>query len=565
MMPKVKVCVKCDLHGQSVPYAGHGACCPYKQCMCRGCQDHDKVLAILRQERSRRKTKERNVEIRTGNLRETMREGREGRAELSGRDTLYLNSDTDDTDSLYDGKGIENKNRIDLDILKTQIKIEVNPDIYLPEEVPECVLLSNTTPPRNNSHQEITTPSTLPWSPSPSSPQHPPSPTSSRPPGKGPGYPVSSDDEPPDPEDFDDTLHGLKYQQYKGNHHLSFSSDSDMEKEPDIFRHRSSPTLSRLPGQVSGDETCSKADAEQEDHEDFDDYWHGLKYKRYRGDIPLSLGWDSEDDMEIREEGEEVSVSDLLESSVDIDEYYENLEKLQKEHEFKENEDARSQVKTSGASVGVKKLKQEEVRRGCTELHADDKVYSDILANESIRNVDAISNEKVIDKALKTETTVDEDASDSVVACEKKLSPVKVKTGREKLTVEQRVKLIEEPVKNTKSRHTGVVESDHANMLPDRFNVHQPGSVHASPHIVSPDYQEVQIPIPHHLRGLVIGRHGHFIRRIISVTGTFIFFHPVTVFCTIQGHSRGVETAIRMIHERLGVRGLNFSRDSYYP
>jgi len=72
--------------------------------------DHDKFLAIQRQERNMRKVRGRNVEIGTGNLMETTGERRECRTELSSRDTLYLNSDSDDTDSLYDGHSPETEN-----------------------------------------------------------------------------------------------------------------------------------------------------------------------------------------------------------------------------------------------------------------------------------------------------------------------------------------------------------------------------------------------------------------------------------------------------------------------
>jgi len=586
-----------------------------------------------------RKIRGRNVEMRTENLMETKEGRRECRTELSGRDTLYLNSDSDDTDSLYDGHSpdggetgninITNQNpwydysnskrkdkthfltkerltktgkffssyskahRTDSEILNTpvggkntgfpipktstRVIVEVNPDIYLPEEEEESledVLLSTTTPPRCYSPQEITTPSTLPWSPSPASPQHSSSPTSSCQPGKGPGNSVSSDDEPPDSEDFDDTVHGLKYQRYKGNHHLTFSSDSDNEMKSDIFRPRSSPTSSRPPGQGSWDETSNREEAGQ-DQEDFDDTWHGLKYKRYRGDIQLSLSWDSDDDMEIREDDkEEVSVNELLNSSDDIDEYYENIEKLQTEHEFKGNEETERGVKANAASLGGgKQIKDEVVTEGCTEEHDDEKVYSNNLADdEATKSVDAIADGKVNDKTLKIEITIEEDVSNSVVGNGKKLSPTEVKTDSGKMSVGQNVKPIDEPVstktinrKRNRNRTKQVVENDHANVLPDSVDVSPPGIGQVSPNIVSADFQEVQIPIPHHLRGLVIGRHGHFIRSIISATGTFIFFHPVTVFCTIQGNSRGVERAIRIIQERLGVGGLNFSRDFYYP
>jgi len=57
-----------------------------------------------------RKVRGRNVEIGTGNLMETRGERRECRTELSSRDTLYLNSDSDDTDSLYDGHSPETEN-----------------------------------------------------------------------------------------------------------------------------------------------------------------------------------------------------------------------------------------------------------------------------------------------------------------------------------------------------------------------------------------------------------------------------------------------------------------------
>merc|ERR1712179_280933 len=144
-----------------------------------------------------------------------------------------------------------------------------------------------------------------------------------------------------------------------------------------------------------------------------------------------------------------------------------------------------------------------------------------------------------------------------------------VKTDSEKISVGKNVKPIDEPVdtktrngKRKRSRTKKVVENDHTNVLPDSVEVSPPGIGQVSPNTVSPDYQEVQIPIPHHLRGLVIGRHGHFIRSIISATGTFIFFHPVSVFCTIQGNSRGVERAIRIIQERLCVGG---SRDFIIP
>jgi len=70
-MPKEKLCVKCDLHGQTVPFIGHSGLCPYKQCKCEECQDHDKYLAILKVERKIRKKRgvDENikVEVKTEN------------------------------------------------------------------------------------------------------------------------------------------------------------------------------------------------------------------------------------------------------------------------------------------------------------------------------------------------------------------------------------------------------------------------------------------------------------------------------------------------------------------
>jgi len=56
--------VKCDLHGHSVAIAGHAKFCPYKECKCRKCRNHDKFLAILGEERKIRKFKKTRKKVR---------------------------------------------------------------------------------------------------------------------------------------------------------------------------------------------------------------------------------------------------------------------------------------------------------------------------------------------------------------------------------------------------------------------------------------------------------------------------------------------------------------------
>ena len=52
MAPKLRRCVKCDLHGVTEEYKrSHKTVCLHRRCQCKGCQQHDQLLAILSRER----------------------------------------------------------------------------------------------------------------------------------------------------------------------------------------------------------------------------------------------------------------------------------------------------------------------------------------------------------------------------------------------------------------------------------------------------------------------------------------------------------------------------------
>jgi len=64
---KVKNCVKCELHGKTEEYNhGHKTSCPYKVCLCEGCQEHDLQLLLVSRERIRRRRARQNKEEMDG-------------------------------------------------------------------------------------------------------------------------------------------------------------------------------------------------------------------------------------------------------------------------------------------------------------------------------------------------------------------------------------------------------------------------------------------------------------------------------------------------------------------
>jgi len=64
---KVKNCVKCELHGKTEEYNhGHKTSCPYKGCLCEGCQEHDLQLLLVSRERIRRRNARQNKEEMDG-------------------------------------------------------------------------------------------------------------------------------------------------------------------------------------------------------------------------------------------------------------------------------------------------------------------------------------------------------------------------------------------------------------------------------------------------------------------------------------------------------------------
>ena len=65
-----------------------------------------------------------------------------------------------------------------------------------------------------------------------------------------------------------------------------------------------------------------------------------------------------------------------------------------------------------------------------------------------------------------------------------------------------------------------------------------------------PIYHVAQIAVPHHLRGLLVGRGGHFLRKIAEESGATVSLAG-PVYCTVQGSCEAVEVAIRIIQERL--------------
>jgi len=87
-----------------------------------------------------------------------------------------------------------------------------------------------------------------------------------------------------------------------------------------------------------------------------------------------------------------------------------------------------------------------------------------------------------------------------------------------------------------------------------RWDVPPPGLTpgQSSPPPPPPVLQVAQVPIPPHLKGLLIGIGGHFIHKLNVMSGAAVTLGPV--YCTIKGGSSGVAVARRMIADRLKQR-----------
>ena len=97
-----------------------------------------------------------------------------------------------------------------------------------------------------------------------------------------------------------------------------------------------------------------------------------------------------------------------------------------------------------------------------------------------------------------------------------------------------------------------MVTKDNASKLTPtvRWDVPPPGlALDQFTPLVPPIQHVVQLAVPHHLRGLLIGRGGYFIKWMIGETGTTVSFGPV--YCTVEGTSYGVERSMMIIQERL--------------
>jgi len=108
---------------------------------------------------------------------------------------------------------------------------------------------------------------------------------------------------------------------------------------------------------------------------------------------------------------------------------------------------------------------------------------------------------------------------------------------------------------NYKNRDEAKHESrlDMPKKRPSRWDIPPPGLTRSQLSAPPPPVHHVaQVPIPPHLRGLLLGKGGHFIHKLRVLSGAAISLGPV--YCTIEGSCGGVGVARKMIAERLKLR-----------
>jgi len=206
--------VKCDLHGHSVAIAGHARFCPYKQCKCRKCKNHDKLLVILGEERKIRKVKKKknkvrkvgngnpvnhNVKQELGSKEKKIRKGKKKKRKvirkvgnpvkhifkpaglrtkvkasetphLVKEETIYLSS-SGDSDTVKDETSSSSEDELpDPEDFKTTKVLpnvlsrgyhKVNTKLSAPSKISKIVPVSVTKHPRYKNHRGVSTPGSL--------------------------------------------------------------------------------------------------------------------------------------------------------------------------------------------------------------------------------------------------------------------------------------------------------------------------------------------------------------------------------------------------------------------
>jgi len=655
MPGSMKVCVKCDLHGHTVPFAGHSSRCRYKRCKCKGCQDHDKSLAIQRRER-----RIRNL-VRRGRITDTEKINKPGvtlkntkkahlgekkkrldrqfcrNASKPTQDIICLSTDSDDSDVLYDidrrkgdnsrqsnnsssptgklsrraiyqrkfrpGKFFSRKPREnclilndqassssnddlpdpedfhnvtqDLDLIESPVdlmnagqsrndqvintgksdddvtrtghtSLKLNLRMSYPHKIIEDVPINITTPPRNeNSQGEVSTPSTIPWSPSKSSPFS--SPFSGQMSGNDTSNSLDCNLSNGsllkngviyDSSDSGNLSNGVKYSgvQFEKNGLINDSSDdeayvgamlnsskeiiddsSDEEAYVGALLNRSVEIIDEYLEEEDslvndGDISTTSGTRTEELRNNNNDKLDGVKDFQVMKECPMessNLNEENGKSLEVNfiTVNKEVQGDDI---SVTLDTMVEELN----------NNDAEMLVGARSKNEKTKDIEDEIVQEGpeinSTQHFNEQPDYIELVNNDCVK--DSVSENEV--KVLE-ENSTNESLSNSVELDKSQF----LKTG----TVRRRV------------------------LPPDAHVAHTP-IVHP------PNYRVAHLPIPEFLKGWVIGRYGHFIEKIKWETGTLIYLGPI--FCEVKGSNEGVEKAIRMIEDR--IKNLNIWHAPYF-
>ena len=486
-MPARKKCVKCELHGEDEFYSGgHVRRCPYRQCPCENCQEHDQLLDRNRREHLKRREM-RDKRMGEGQLFndkvKLLRRQMDDRRSRGGRfnnnepgicndteeEPIVLSSDTEGNSTDVD----DHDDPIDVDGYRSSPKApHTSNDGYLSDDLPDPEDYVFTSPrplATTSTRRQTPTTSSLSsisptvWTPSPTS--------SSSLVKKKPDTPVM----------------------------VTLSSDSDEDQN---FLVGGGGTKDWPPCPVK-DLDCHKSSRSYE----FED---GIK--RF---IP------KEDDY--------VDVDDLLNDTTDEDENKSHEIDFPKSKMMGDTTDNDEPTKVEGSNA----LDNE------SNCNNNDSTLKPDMPENTFDSKNRKSTDD-LEKYRSSEDNTNEDCfeDDDIV-----LKPEV--TGKNDLKIVDAKEICDEA-------------KDESQLLmpknrPSRWDVPPPGltlqQLSAPP---PPVHHVAQVPIPPHLRGLLLGKGGHFIHKLRVLSGAAISLGPV--YCTIEGSCGGVGVARKMIAERLKLR-----------
>ena len=588
--------MKCDLHGQNEMYTGgHVRRCPYRLCPCEECQDHDQVLATLSRERRKRKEMR---EMRRGEallsqvmvkkLREKMNNRSEGigglfesQSDTSKGEPIILSSDTEGFMS-SDTEGFIS----DVDDYKESAKESVHGYVHISDELPDPEVRTtlNSSKSKSSSHSgaghrnrspfpnliranspiftprrplltNVTSPRPSAWSPTPSSPSLLSSPSSSvgnfttKVQKRTPLLVTldSGDDSEGPNSSSEDRM---------TNTNIVTKKYSEQNRSPLTILKRgcrvlisprplltkvsistpSPPALSPTPSSPSLLSSPSKS--------------VGKSSPKVQERTPVLVTLDSG---ESGDDSEGVESIICTPSSVG---YYKSLSKVGMRVTNVDTKEKDFQVGVYSSIDELLHDSMEESENEYNEMDFDKKYLTGLDSEEEklgaedfgsesdTNNNELMSVEKNIDFDVISEEESHNSDFETKAKHNQKDEVVPVTTNISKMNEDMNVAY------NQPSQVPPTPR-------PTRWDVPPPGlsvKLGKHPFQLPPIYHVAQISVPRSLRGLLMGKGGHFFRKMKDVSGTTVSLGPV--YCTVKGSSGGVEVAMKIIHERL--RGWNF-------